>query len=389
MEGIDLTTTPGMEPPAGHTPQFDAPWNSVQIGSVITFAVTYFLATMFLGLRYFQAVKLVKKVEVDLITVTVSYGVALVYFITMVDLFGHGWGKHMWDVSLAQLMELNKALLPNTLSYLICPTITKMAILSVLYRINPSKIYRGTVIAVAIIIVAYTLALCIITGGPCSPLKDGTIKCLEKVALSQAILNLISDFALVALPLPTIHTLHLPFKRKIMVGCLLALGSGVVICSIARLPYVIVLPTTADTTYTQAVLGIWTIAEVNLAIICACAMRFKTLIATYLPKISLFSSSSGDKSHLRSGLRKRKGAVMYDSRSDRFQPEGRRGGHSYQLHSVQSDSAGVDVDGGVGSLGKKDISVYREFQVDIDVGRQNSDRGRNGGDTGSTEEILR
>ncbi|KAL3463679.1 hypothetical protein BJX64DRAFT_287148 [Aspergillus heterothallicus] len=402
MEGIDLTKTPGMAPPEGHTPQFDAPWNSVQIGSVITFAVTYFFATIFLGLRYFQAVKLIQKVEVDLVTVTVSYGVALVYFITMVDLFGHGWGKHMWDVSLAQLMELNKALLPNTLSYLICPTITKMAILSVLYRINPSNIYRYTVIAVAVMIVGYTLALCIITGGPCSPLKDGTIKCLEKVALSQAILNLISDFALVALPLPTIHNLHLPFKRKIMVGCILALGSGVVICSIARLPYVIVLPTTADTTYTQAVLGIWTIAEVNLGIICACAMRFKRLITTYLPKLSLFvsSSSEGSKSRSRYRLRKAKAVLVYDERADRFQPEARRGGHSYQLHSVQSGSAGGgrtedgDGNGGMGSLGKKDIAVYREFQVDIDVDQRNErnagrGRERDVGDAGSTEGILR
>ncbi|KAL2851087.1 hypothetical protein BJY01DRAFT_245187 [Aspergillus pseudoustus] len=396
MEGIDLTKTPGMEPPAGHTPQFDAPWNSVQIGSVITFAVTYFFATLFLGLRYFQAFKLTRKVEVDLVTVTISYGVALVYFITMVDLFGHGWGKHMWDVSLADLLELNKALLPNTLSYLICPTITKMAILSVLYRINPSTIYRGTVIVVAVMIIGYTLALCIITGGPCSPLKDGTIKCLEKVALSQAILNLVSDFALVALPLPTIHNLHLPAKRKIMVGCILALGSGVVICSIARLPYVIVLPTTADTTYTQAVLGIWTIAEVNLGIICACAMRFKRLIATYLPKLSLFSSSADGNSRSRFGLRRRKGAaVVYESRSDGFQPEARRGGHSYQLHSVQNGSAGADgVDGSVGSLGKKDIAVYREFQVDtIDIGQRDAerdrDRDRDVGDTGSADKILR
>ncbi|KAL5336002.1 hypothetical protein BJX70DRAFT_401060 [Aspergillus crustosus] len=384
MSGIDLTTTPGMAPPAGQTPQFDAPWNSVQVGSVIAFAVTYFFATVFLGLRYFQAFKLIQKIEVDLVTVTISYGVALVYFVTMVDLFGHGWGKHMWDVSLADLMELNKALLPNTLSYLICPTITKMAILSVLYRINPSRIYRGTVIVVAVMIIAYTLTLCIITGGPCSPLKDGTIKCLEKVALSQAIMNIISDLAVLALPIPTIHNLHLPLKQKITVGCLLALGSGVVVCSIARLPYVIVLPTTADTTYTQAVLGIWTIIEVNLGIICACAMRFKRLIATYLPKLSLFSSRSRSKT----GADKKGGTGTgtpgntYDTRSNRFRPEGSGGVHSYQLHSVQNGSRDVD---GVGGNGNKDISVYREFQVDIDQFPE-----RDGdGSRGSAERILR
>ncbi|KAL4875906.1 hypothetical protein BJY04DRAFT_232145 [Aspergillus karnatakaensis] len=385
LEGIDLTTTPGMAPPEGQVPNFNAPWNSVQVGSVIAFGVTYFFASLFLGLRYFQAFKLIQKIEVDLVTVTISYGVALVYFVTMVDLFGHGWGKHMWDVSLADLMELNKALLPNTLSYLICPTITKMAILSVLYRINPSFIYRCTVGVVAFMIIAYTLTLCIITGGPCSPLKDGTIKCLEKVALSQAILNIVSDLAVLALPIPTIHNLHLPFKQKITVGCLLALGSGVIVCSIARLPYVIVLPTTADTTYTQAVLGIWTIIEVNLGIICACAMRFKRLIATYLPKLSLFSSRSRSRSA-------RKAGYEYDSRSNRFRPEGSGGVHSYQLHSVQNgnDEGGANGGGGKGHvvMGKKDIEVYREFQVDVDRSDVR-DGDRDGGDRGSAEGILR
>ena len=42
------------------------PYNSLQIGTVIAFAITYFIATTLLGLRYFQAIKLVKKVEVDL-----------------------------------------------------------------------------------------------------------------------------------------------------------------------------------------------------------------------------------------------------------------------------------------------------------------------------------
>ncbi|KAL4952949.1 hypothetical protein BDW69DRAFT_200444 [Aspergillus filifer] len=342
MKRVDLSTTPGLTPPDGHVPQFNASWTSVQIGSVIAFAVTYFLATLCLGLRYFQAVKLIREVEVDLIIVTVAYGVALVYFVTMVDLFGHGWGKHMYD-----------ALLPNTLSYLICPTITKMAILSVLYRINPSLLYRASVVAVAGIIFAYTLALCIITGGPCTPLKDGTTQCLEKVALSQAILNLVSDFAIMSLPIPTIHNLHLPLKRKVTVGCIMGLGSAVVICSIARLPYVIILPTTADTTYTQAELGIWTVCEVNLGIICASAMRFKSLIRTYLPKISLFSSRSRSRTAMGTERQYDPASRSAGWRSQAGYGNGsqnaKRMRGSYQLHSVQKGNSdgfvvGVDED---------------------------------------------
>lgn len=63
---IDPATTPGMPPPAGQEPQFDAPYNMLQIGTVVAFGITYFVASGVLGLRYFQAMKLVQQLEVDL-----------------------------------------------------------------------------------------------------------------------------------------------------------------------------------------------------------------------------------------------------------------------------------------------------------------------------------
>ncbi|KAJ5358848.1 uncharacterized protein N7496_011261 [Penicillium cataractarum] len=360
---MNLSTTPGMEPPAGQTSNLNAPWNSLQIGTVIAFGVTYFLATAFLALRYFQAVKLTKKIEVDLVVVTISYGVAAFYFASIVKLMNYGWGKHMWDVSLADLVEFNKTLLPNTLSYLVTPAITKMAILSVLYRINPSTTYRYLVIAVTVAIFAYTLTLCTITGGPCNPLKSGTTKCLMNVALAQAVLNIASDLAVIALPIPTIHNLQFSMKQKLTVGSLLALGSGVVICSIARLPYVLLLDKTSDTTYTEAILGVWSLVEVNLGIICACAMRFKRLIATYLPRLSLFSSQS------RSAAK-----VGYDSRGNNYQSGDTNGRRSYQLHSIQNGSADPF------SVGKG-ISIHQTFKVDVKGDKDI-------GDGGSTDRIL-
>ncbi|KAJ5143149.1 uncharacterized protein N7515_001936 [Penicillium bovifimosum] len=345
---MDPATTPGMPPPAGQVSDFNAPYNSLQNGTVIAFGITYFIATAFLGLRYFQAFKLTKKLEVDLVIITISYGMALLYFVTMVNLMNNGWGKHQWDVSLATLAEFNKGLLINTVTYLITPAITKMAILSVLYRINPSTGYRIIVVTVAIATFAYTLALCIITGAPCNPLHAGTTKCLENVALSQAVLNIASDLAVIILPIPTIYGLHFSTKQKLTVGGLLALGSGVIVCSIARLPYVLLLGQTKDLTYTEAILGVWSIVEVNLGIICACAMRFKRLIAVYLPRLSLFSSHN--RTHP-------KGKMTGDVSVDQFQPTSSRGRQSYQLYSVQDGSTEH-------VAGVKDISVLTTFNVD-------------------------
>ncbi|KAG9252704.1 uncharacterized protein F5Z01DRAFT_675814 [Emericellopsis atlantica] len=314
-EQIDLSTTPGMQPPGDQESQFDGPYNSVQMANVIAFGLTYFLATVVLGLRYFQAVKLIKKVEMDLVIITISYGLSLTYFITLINLMNWGWGKHLWDT-----------LLPNTLAYLICPSVTKLAILAVLYQINPSIAYRIVVVLVAVAIFTYTMACCVITGGPCNPLKEGALQCLENVALSHAVLNIASDFAVIAIPIPTVHKLQLLLKQKISIGCILAIGSLVVVCSIARLPYAVVLPRTEDSTYTQAILGIWSIAEINLGIICACAMRFKSLIRTYLPQLQIFSSSS------QGGKKQSKGPSTKGLRMDQTDAQD---SCSYQLHSFQ------------------------------------------------------
>jgi hypothetical protein len=66
MDPAVLAKTPGMPPPEGHIPQFDAPYNWLQIGTFIAFGVTYFLATCFVFMRYFQAGKIVRKFEIDL-----------------------------------------------------------------------------------------------------------------------------------------------------------------------------------------------------------------------------------------------------------------------------------------------------------------------------------
>ncbi|KAH6682309.1 hypothetical protein F5X68DRAFT_172290 [Plectosphaerella plurivora] len=355
--------TPGMSPPGDLKSNFNAPYNSVQISNIVAFGITYLFATVALGLRCFQAVKLTKKIEVDLVIITISYGLSLTYFVTMINLMNWGWGQHLWDVSVASLMEMNKALLPNTLAYLICPSITKLAILAVLYQIDPSIAYRASVGAVAVAIFIYTLACCVITGGPCSPLKDGTLQCLENIALSHAVLNISSDLAVIIIPIPTIHCLQLSLKQKLSIGCILAPGSLVTVCSIARLPYAIILPTTEDATYTQAILGIWSITEINLGIICACAMRFKSLIRTYMPKLGIFSSGP-------------RGAAASKTTSEglgqSFRSKSGPGAHqhAYELHSVQKSSAHVTSE-------SKENQSYGGYRTETDgksVGGDSADK---------------
>jgi len=271
-----------------------APYNSLQIGTVVAFSITYFFATFFLVLRYIQAVKIVKKFELDLAILTLAWGLGMYYMITLVQLMRVGWARHMWELSLEDLMVFNDILLPNTLTYLITPAVTKMAMLVVLFQINTSVMYRVVVAAMGISIFAYTLTLTSITGGPCNPKNGaGTTKCLMNVAFAQAILNIASDIGVIIAPIPTIISLNLSVKQKMSVLVLLAVGSAVVICSIARTPYVKALETATDLTYQEGILGVWSLVEINLGIVCGSAMRLTKLITTWLLGPKAILSSSG------------------------------------------------------------------------------------------------
>ncbi|KAJ6183587.1 hypothetical protein N7519_004888, partial [Penicillium mononematosum] len=319
--------------------QFSPPSTSLKIGTVVTFGITCFIATVFLALRYLQAFKLTKKIEIDLIMITLSYGVALLYSVSLVNFM-----YLPQDVSLIDMMWVLKQMLISVLAYLICPSITKMAILAVLFQINPAKVYRCTVVAVAATIFVYTLVLCIITGGPCSPLHLTNMGCLRNVSMVHAVLNIVSDLAVIIIPIPTIHGLHSSKKNKITVGCLLALGSSVVICSIARVPYMLSYNTSIHSTKTEGVIGIWSLFEINFGITCACAMRLKRLISTYLPRLSLFSSRGA-------------AALSEETPVERHVPQRGRVRQSYQLHSIQDGNSSP-------CISPKHISVHQTFQID-------------------------
>jgi hypothetical protein len=141
----------------------------------------------------------------------------------------------------------------------------------------------------------------------------------------------------------------------------------VVICSIARLPYVKQMAHDADTTYTEAILGVWSIVEVNLGIICGAAMRLKPLLVRWLPQLNLFSSWSRNRT-------KSFGSMGTSSMGLRTDP--RPAQHTYQLHSVQKGSANPACD-------DSHIHIHRQFHVTT----EHDAASRSGSDTESTGKI--
>ncbi|RFU32757.1 hypothetical protein B7463_g3570, partial [Scytalidium lignicola] len=351
-----------MPPPQGVIPDFYS-WTYLQHTVIAVFAVTFLLATTFLALRLYTSIVLVKKLDWDVLLIVLAWGTSLTFFIGMVLAMPSGFGRHLWDVTPTQLLGYFDLLLLLAITYIWPSTLTKLAMLILYLRVNPSKVFQASTYIIGICVVAYTVVFTVLFAGPCNPTAVGSGNCLNNIAVSQAILNIVSDAVMIILPIPMIHRLKMPLKQKMVIGVLMGLGSAVVIASIARVAYVRAMVENPDVTWTQAEAAVFSSLELNLGIICNSMARLKPFVKTHFPRwAGSFGNSSAH-------------AGEY-SRSKRNKTN-----NGYQLGSVERAERFAAA---AGQHKGNDIHVIQEYQVDFE-GRA---RSRENPETASTENIL-
>jgi hypothetical protein len=118
------------------------------------------------------------------------------------------------------------------------------------------------------------------------------------------VLSVLSDVYAVALPFVILHyyTLDVPRAQRIGLNIIFALGLLVAGAGIGRTYYLIKLGNTYDTSWTGFDLLIWTIIELQLGIICACAPSLRAFFRRYVSE-ALRKSFASSKNKSRSGTR--------------------------------------------------------------------------------------
>lgn len=118
--------------------------------------------------------------------------------------------------------------------------------------------------------------------------------------LAGGILNTLSDFLVVILPIPRVLMLHLPSRQRAIIAILLGIGAMVTIAGAARTYFTYVSATSNDRTWSLH--RAWVSGSLELYIgivrnttklcatwltskICACIPSLKKLVIRYIPKI--------------------------------------------------------------------------------------------------------
>ncbi|KAF7867160.1 hypothetical protein EAF04_005244 [Stromatinia cepivora] len=275
--------------PPGVTPDFNS-WalSETQVNFIIAYTITLALASGTLGIRLYTRISIMRSFGLDDVAIILSFMCSIAYFAVSVNCMRYGFGRHLWEVTAQQMALYLTQLSPMVATYAWAPAFTKLSILILLHRLNPNRYFRLSCYIVAFIIITYTLTISLVIAIPCIPTNPQNGECLNKCGLWQAILNILTDAAIITLPLYMLYLLKLPFRQKLAVGSIFGTGIFVIIICVVRITYIMALQDNPDVLYTQGRAAVWSSVEINIGIFCNTLVALRPFFRQYFP--GLFSS---------------------------------------------------------------------------------------------------
>ncbi|KAF5025650.1 hypothetical protein F66182_2256 [Fusarium sp. NRRL 66182] len=248
----------------------------------VTTTVVLILSAVFVALRFWARYIRVGYGADDWMTIA-----ALVFvFITgglNYGMIAHGMGKHAAVVSTPDQITFFKILLAFENIYVTAVMLIKLALLLMYLRIFPSRRFRVVSAIIAATVVAWWIAICAVCIFQCTPIRkawlpwiDGTCINLKASFVGNAIPNILTDVAILCLPVRQILKLQINFAQKMSLLVMFLLGSFVLFASIYRFTTIMQFDI-LDTTWTLATACTWCVVEVSCGTIALCLPTLRPL----------------------------------------------------------------------------------------------------------------
>lgn len=199
---------------------------------------------------------------------------------------------------------------------------TKTSILILYLRIakETQKLFRiASYVTLAVVNIA-GVVLTFLNAFQCNPPNaaytsntPGTCISIVTLYLCSAPVNIITDLAILVLPIPVLTGIRLPRRQKTILVLTFALGIFVTIVNVIRIYYLqranhdrsIVntsLGSGSDFSWNASTALMWSVIEVNVGIICACIPTLRPLITQILPSIIMDRPSTGTEKTARASV---------------------------------------------------------------------------------------
>ncbi|KAF3765113.1 hypothetical protein M406DRAFT_340580 [Cryphonectria parasitica EP155] len=273
---------------------------------VSTTAVLLALATVFTVLRFWARYQVVAKYGLDdSLLVAGLIGVFVVGGLNF-GMVNYGMGRHADTLSLDQLEEVLKRLLAFECVYVTTVALVKLSILSMYLRIFPSRDFKIGAYTIGSIVIAWCIAIVLVSIFQCDPIEKawipwmttGTCINLRASFIGNGVPNILTDVAILAMPVKQVWHLHATMAQKISLLCTFGLGSFVLVASIYRFSTLMSF-NEEDTTFTLATPCTWCVVESACGVICANLPTLRPLAKKFSNK---FGSSEKSRSRTNGSL---------------------------------------------------------------------------------------
>lgn len=202
-----------------------------------------------------------------------------------------GLAQDMWRVTVNNIEYVLKWFYITEILYITIVMAAKIAIVLLYLRIwtaeSLTKAFRVACWAMIAVLIATAIAFDLAVIFQCSPISyawthvtRGTGSCIavEPLMLAFGALNVIYSVVVFLLPVYSILRLSISVHKKIGVSSIFAIGLVVTIATIVRLQYWVRTDSRRNVTWEYQYVGLWSVIEANLIIICACVPAIIGLI---------------------------------------------------------------------------------------------------------------
>ncbi len=290
--------------------------------SAVTIAVIV-IATAFVAARFYTRIRLVRSIRQDDWWILAAWVCAVGFSISVCVAVHFGLGKHKGQIPDSSFSALRKAEYTFAILYNPSLMLTKTSIivffLSVMSKDVDSVFKWCNWLTLAVVNIV-GLALTFFNIFQCSPVAAGYLyptpknaKCTDIVTLylSSAPANIITDIAILFLPIPILTGMRLPRKQKIILVATFSFGAFVAIVDVIRIAYLqqaalnrlkVVKGSSGDPgrivedndfSWYASLSFMWSAVEVCIGIVCACVPSLKPLFSRFMPR---FIRDTGDES---------------------------------------------------------------------------------------------
>ncbi|KAJ5934752.1 Major facilitator superfamily domain general substrate transporter [Penicillium verhagenii] len=279
----------------------------VTLGVSVTFFV---IASVFVALRFISRVFVVRRVALHDYLMLLAWVIDFGFSFSLFYAIRNGLGLHSDDVLPENEAALNRANYAFTVLYSPALMAVKTSILVFYLTLTRNqKVFRWANYVTLAVVNAAGLALTLVNVFQCRPVSaafraslPSGAHCTDIVTLylSSSPVNIITDLAMLFLPMPLLTQMRLPKKQKIILIITFSFGFFVAVVDVIRIAFLqqaaisrqVALKSihlqnvgTADFSWYASFSFMWSAVEVNASIICGCVPSLKPLVARILPKL--------------------------------------------------------------------------------------------------------